>query len=43
MIDRLAELLFYEDLEESFLRLLLNRGLGRLRKLTAVPQEGGDE
>ncbi len=43
MLDRLADILWEKDLEESFLRLLLERGLGKLRRLTQATQEGGDE
>ncbi len=43
MLDRLAEVLWEKDLEEGFLRLLLDRGLRKLRRLTEATQEGEDE
>ncbi len=40
MLDRLAEVLWEEDPEESFLRLLLDRGIRKLGELTSTKEEG---
>ncbi len=43
MLDCLADILWEKDLEESFLRRLLDRAFTKFWELTAAPEEVGDE